>query len=129
MEHIKNSILAERIIHQDMHGLDHEEVWVIFLTAANTVITKEMVAKGTLKSALISNQVIFRRALLNNAASIILFHNHPSGDHRPSQADIQMTSRINSACKIMDIRLLDHIIVTDDSFYSFAEEKAHYHDV
>ena len=64
-----------------------------------------------------------RKALLNNAAGIILFHNHPSGNPKPGPCDIRMTSGLKSACDLMGIRFLDHIIFTDGSYYSFTEEQ------
>lgn len=115
--------LAEAYVHKDLCGIDHEEAWVAFLTLANTVICKEMVAKGTLNAASIDCRTVLRRALLNNAGNIILAHNHPSGNPRPSTKDIEFTNRLRDACKLMGIELLDHIIIADGSFYSFAEDR------
>ena len=125
---ITNSVLAEKLVHDEMHGLDHEETWAVFLTAAKTVICKEMISMGALKSTVFSNQRLLRRALLNNAAGIILFHNHPSGNPTPSVTDLTLTGRLKEACIIMDIDLIDHIIVTDDSYFSFASTTTYYHN-
>lgn len=78
---------------------------------------------GTLTQTSIDNRTVIRRALLNNAAGIILLHNHPSGNPQPSQSDIQFTSGMKKACDLMDIQFLDHIIFTDVDFFSFSEEK------
>ena len=120
---ITNSVLAENVIHNEMMDLDHEEAWLIFLTRSNTVIGTEMVSKGTLNSTSVDCRTILRRVLLNNAGGIIIAHNHPSGNPQPSSEDIRFTERLKDACKLMDISLIDHIIVSCKSFFSFAEEK------
>ena len=108
--------------HDRMHDLDHEEVWGIFLNRKLHLISEMMLSKGTLTSTSIDNRTVLRNALLLNAEAIILLHNHPSGDPVPSAADIQFTGSLKKACSIFDIRLLDHIIIAEDSFFSFAEE-------
>ena len=127
METVKQQITdcraAERVLHDNLSGLDHEEVWCIFLARDNSVIAKEMVSMGTLTQTSIDNRTVIRRALLNNAAGIILLHNHPSGNPQPSQSDIRFTSGMKKACDLMDIQFLDHIIFTDGGFFSFSEEK------
>ena len=89
METVKQQITdcwaAERALHDNLTGLDHEEVWCIFLARDNTVIAKEMVSMGTLTQTSIDNRTVIRRALLNNAAGIILLHNHPSGNPQPTR--------------------------------------------
>lgn len=127
LQPITNCTLAEQAVHDEMHGLDHEEVWALFISSSGALIAKEMISKGTLTRTSIDNFTVLRRALLNNAARIIILHNHPSGNHEPSPADISWTGKLRQACDIMNIQLLDHIIVTDDSFYSFNEEKSHYY--
>lgn len=116
---ITNCILAEQAVHDEMHGLDHEEVWALFLNSAAKIIAKEMLAKGTLTKVSVDNYTIMRRALLNNSARIILLHNHPSGDPTPSISDIHWTGKLREACTLMQMELSDHIILGDDSFYSF----------
>lgn len=95
---------------------------MIFLTANNGVITTEMLSKGTLNKTAIDSRTILRQALLKNAAAIILCHNHPSGNERPSPADIGLTDNLHKACMLMDIPLIDHIILSGSRYYSFAEE-------
>ena len=114
---------AANTVHDVLNGLDHEEVWGIFLTNDNSIISTEMLSMGTLTQTSIDNRTGIRRALLNNAAGIILLHNHPSGNPQPSQSDIRFTSGMKKACDLMDIRFLDHIIFTEGGFFSFSEEK------
>ncbi len=121
MTRINNSSDAASIIIPELQTLDHEESWVLFLTADNRLLCKEMITKGTLTSTLLDARTILRRALLNNAAAIILTHNHPSGNPTPSNSDIKMTSDIKEACHLMSITLIDHLIISTDSYFSFAD--------
>ena len=124
--HITQSIInpqaAEAILHDRMQSLDHEEVWAVFLDRKAKVIDQQMLSKGTLSQTAIDCRTVLRNALLVNAASLILLHNHPSGDPRPSTQDIHFTERLYKACDLMDVNLLDHIIVGEDGFFSFANE-------
>ena len=113
---------AEAILHAKMRTLDHEEVWAVFLDRKAKVINQQMLSKGTLTQTSIDCRTVLRNALLVNAASLILLHNHPSGDSRPSAQDIHFTERLKNACYLMDVQLLDHIIVGEDGFFSFANE-------
>lgn len=106
-----------------LRELDHEEVWLIYLTTANGCIGTEMVSKGTLNQTSIDNRTVIRQALLKNAAGIIVLHNHPSGTARPSAADIRFTQSLRKACTLMGLILIDHLIITENSFFSFAEDK------
>ena len=119
---IINPQAAEAILHDRMQALDHEEVWAIFLDRKAKVINQQMLSKGTLTQTSIDCRTVLRNALLVNAASLILLHNHPSGDPRPSQSDILFTVKLRKACSLMDIQLLDHIIIGENEFYSFANE-------
>lgn len=120
---ILNSHLAAAYLRDRLMSLDHEELWGIFLRKDKTVIVCEMLTKGTLTSTPIDARTIVKRALLVNAFAVVLLHNHPSGNSLPSQSDIMATSRIKSACSIFDVYLLDHIILSENSFYSFSEER------
>ena len=117
------SRMAQQVIHDQMVDLDHEEVWIIHLTNANTVISAEMIAMGTLNQTSIDCRTVLRAALLQNAAAIILAHNHPSGLPTPGRSDIKFTGELRAACRLMNIKLLDHIIMAKDSFFSFAQEE------
>lgn len=114
---------AQEVIRDSLSDLDHEEVWIIHLTMANTVISTEMISMGTLCESSVDCRTIMRAALLQNAGAIILAHNHPSGVPLPGQADIHFTKELKAACRLMDIRFLDHIIIAKDSFFSFAQEQ------
>lgn len=105
-----------------LYGLDHEELWVLYLNNANKVLSFRMMSSGGIDSTVIDLRLIFRNALNLYATQIILFHNHPSGDPRPSQNDIEKTKQISEAGKIMNIKVLDHIIIGDGNYYSFADE-------
>lgn len=122
---ITNCIAAEKAVRDVMYGLDHEEVWGLFLNIDNTVISREMLSKGTLTQTSIDNRTVIKRALMNNANAVIILHNHPSGNPKPSPADIRITERMKKACDLMDVRLLDHIILAGESFFSFSEEKTY----
>ena len=113
---------AKAILHEQMQSLDHEEVWAVFLDRKAKDIDQQKLSKGTLTQTSIDCRTVLRNALLVNAASLILLHNHPSGDPRPSAQDIHFTERLRNACYLMDVNLLDHIIVGEDGFFSFANE-------
>ncbi len=119
---IKASAQAAGYLREDLRDLDHEESWILLLNSANLPLAKKMITVGTIKSTQIDHRRIIKEALLTNATAIILFHNHPSGTPAPSVADINETNKLRKACDIFDISLLDHIILTDESYYSFAEE-------
>ncbi len=117
METVKQQITdcraAERVLHDNLSGLDHEEVWCIFLARDNTVIAKEMLSMGTLTQTSIDSRTVIKRALMNNAQGFILLHNHPSGNPFPSPHDTRFTAGLKKACDLMDINLMDHSICTD----------------
>lgn len=93
------------------------------MNRANVVLSYEMLFKGSLDSVNISARDIIAKALSKQATNIIVFHNHPSGSPLPSVSDIEHTRKLTKACKLMEISLLDHIIVSSGSFYSFADEQ------
>ena len=113
---------AVEVAAQNLRTLDHEELWVAYLSKENVVIAYEMLFKGSLDAVTISHRQIIARALSRNASNIILFHNHPSGNPTPSLSDINQTRMVNNACKTMEIQLLDHIIIGAGNYYSFADE-------
>lgn len=99
-----------------------EEFYVLLLNRANKVLGWMKVSLGGITGTVADPRIIFQAALLSNATSIIISHNHPSGNLQPSQADINLTRKIKDAGTILDITLLDHVIVTTEAFYSFADE-------
>ena len=106
-----------------LKGLDHEECWVIFLNRANSVIGKERMSVGGLDSTVMDVKSILRRALDRKASGVILVHNHPSGNAMPGQADIRQTSILKKALQTCEIGLIDHVVIAEDSWYSFADEQ------
>jgi len=99
----------------------HEVFGVLFLNQANKLRHFEIISQGGITATVVDPRIILRKALENNAVSIILFHNHPSGNLTPSEADRQVTHKIREAGKYHDIRVLDHIIVAETGYYSFAD--------
>jgi DNA repair protein RadC len=100
-----------------------ENFIVVCLNSANKIIKYEKISVGNLNSSVVHPREIFKTAIENNSASIILMHNHPSGNPEPSQTDISVTKRIAEAGKIMDIPVFDHIIIAGNSFLSFVERR------
>jgi DNA repair protein RadC len=100
----------------------HEEFWVLFLNRANRIISKQQISTGGMSGTVADPRMIFKAALDQKALSIILCHNHPSGNTQPSTADIQLTKNIVEAGKVLEISVLDHVIITQNGYYSFADE-------
>lgn len=105
-----------------LRDLLHEVFAVIFLNQNNVVIHFEVVSKGGITGTVADPRVILKKALEKNAVGLILAHNHPSGNLSPSKADAFLTQKIREAARFLDIRVMDHIIVSDEGFYSFADE-------
>ena len=123
----KISISSPRTVFRMMlpllRGLDHEECWTIFLNRANYVLGKERMSVGGLESTVIDVKTILRRALDRKASGVILVHNHPSGNPLPGQADIRQTGILKKALQACEISLIDHVVIAEDSWYSFADEQ------
>ena len=105
---------------------EQEEVHVIALNARQCVINHRLLFRGTVDSCLIHPRDLFRFLILSNASAFILFHNHPTGDPTPSPTDIKVTQKLVKLSRILEIRLLDHIILTPDGFKSLKELKVIY---
>ncbi|AJA67803.1 DNA repair protein RadC [Myroides odoratimimus] len=110
------------LINPIIGDLEHEEFWVLYLNNSNKVKYKAPLSKGGITGTVVDIRLLFQTALEQKAVGIILTHNHPSGKVKPSDADIQITKKIKEAGRIMDIQLLDHLIITEYSYYSFADE-------
>ena len=106
-----------------LRDIRHEECWLLFLNHANRLIGKEMVSKGGMESTSIDKRIILRRVLDRKASGVILVHNHPSGTPYPSVEDIRQTRELGKALTSCDLRLVDHVIVSGRSFYSFSDER------
>ncbi|MFD2920260.1 DNA repair protein RadC [Terrimonas rubra] len=101
--------------------LKHEVFAVLYLNRSNKIIRFEIVSEGGITSTVVDPKIILKKALETNAVSIILSHNHPSGNLKPSQSDKNLTERLLEAAGYLDIKLLDHIIVSENGYYSFVE--------
>lgn len=106
-----------------LYGLDHEELWVLFLNSKNKPLECKRMTSGGWTSTVIDNRQILREALMLRSSGLILFHNHPSGDPTPSIEDIKQTEKLKDASNLLDITLIDHIIVGDQSYFSLEENK------
>lgn len=102
--------------------LPHEEFWVLYLNNSNKVIYKSQISKGGITGTVVDTRLVFKIALEHHATSVVLVHNHPSGKLQASEADKQITKKLSEAGKHLDILVLDHIIVTEKSYFSFADE-------
>jgi DNA repair protein RadC len=106
----------------DMMDLAYEEFWILLLNRANDVMRKERVSLGGVSGTVVDPKIIFKSALDHLACSVILCHNHPSGNVKPSEADIRLTDQLKKAGMLLEIPVLDHVIITNNGFYSFADE-------
>ncbi len=107
----------------DMRDLKKEHFVVLYLNAKNQMVHKETISMGTLNENLVHPREVFEPALKYSAAQIIVAHNHPSGDPKPSEDDLELTKRLTEAGKMMGIEVMDHVIVSKNSYFSFKEEK------
>jgi len=121
---LKSSSIAGKIIQTvcDLNSATVEKFGIICVDAGMNIIGIHIVTVGGLTESLVDVRGIFQRALLNNAASIFIFHNHPGGSPSPSVQDIEVTNKVQKAGKIMGVKLIDHIIVFDGGYYSFNEK-------
>jgi len=119
-------ITSSKVVYEMMQpligDLKHEEFWVLFLNNANVVLSKQCLSKGGITGTLVDTRLVFKPALSQLATGIILCHNHPSGTLKPSESDKQLTQKINEAGKTLDIKVLDHLIITEKTYFSFADE-------
>ncbi|WP_166967669.1 RadC family protein [Yeosuana marina] len=102
--------------------LQHEEFWIIYLNNSNKVIHKNQLSKGGITGTLVDVRLVLKQALEVGATGLILAHNHPSGTLKPSEADKQITNKLKLASESLDIKVLDHLIVTEKNYFSFADE-------
>ena len=121
LEKITSSKSTFDIMQPIIGDLLHEEFWVIYLNNSNKVVYKTQLSKGGITGTIVDVRIVYKIALEHNATSLILAHNHPSGVLQPSEADIQVTRKLKQAGENLDIRVLDHLIVTENNYYSFAD--------
>ncbi|WP_218136848.1 RadC family protein [Hymenobacter terrestris] len=122
----RNTITCSRDIYHVMQphlqDLPHEEFWVILLNRANVVMRTVSISRGGVAGTVADPKLIFKEALEQLASSIVLVHNHPSGNRNPSAADIALTRKLKEAGQLLDLPVLDHLIFTDQGYHSFADE-------
>ena len=123
---IKSKITSSKdvfhLFHPILGDLPHEEFWILILNRSNHVIEKVRISQGGISGTVIDTRLILRNAIEKLASGLILCHNHPSGNTQPSDNDKKITEKIQKAANYMEINLLDHIIIADKNFFSFADE-------
>ncbi|OEJ99302.1 hypothetical protein A8C32_09045 [Flavivirga aquatica] len=102
--------------------LQHEEFWIIYLNNSNKVIQKNQLSKGSITGTLVDVRLVLKNALEVGAVGLILAHNHPSEALNPSEADKQITQKLKIAAQSLDIKVLDHLIITEKAYFSFADQ-------
>ena len=122
----KNKITSSKSVFELMQPvigeLLHEEFWIIYLNNSNKVIQKNQLSKGGITGTLVDVRLVLKNALEVGATGLILTHNHPSGTLKPSEADKQITNKLKVASESLDIKVLDHLIITENAYFSFADE-------
>lgn len=109
------------LLSPSLSDLPHEEFWILFLNRSNKVINRMKLSQGGISGTVTDVRMVMKRAIENLASGIIVCHNHPSGNLNPSESDTRITQKIKEAGNLMDIQLLDHLIVSDKDYYSFAD--------
>lgn len=102
--------------------LPHEEFWIVYLNNSNRIIKSAQLSKGGITGTIVDVRLVFKEAFQLGAVAVILAHNHPSGTLKPSQADIQLTKKLKTGGESLDIKVLDHLIITEKAYFSFADE-------
>ena len=118
---IRSSTTAYQFIKHLFEDLIHEEFHIIILNRANRILKSVLISKGGLSQTTADGKMIFKAALENNSSALILCHNHPSGTLKPSTADIELTTKLIAFSKLIDLTILDHLIITDTDYFSFAD--------
>jgi DNA repair protein RadC len=119
---ISSSISVFELMQPIIGELPHEEFWIIYLNNSNKVIQKQQLSKGGITGTLVDVRLVLKMALELGATGIILAHNHPSGTLKPSEADKQITQKLKKAGDSLDIKTLDHLIITEKAYFSFVDE-------
>jgi DNA repair protein RadC len=112
-----------RLMYPLVKSIEHEECWALLLNKSNRLISKELLSRGGHDSTIIDNRMVIRKALEKKATGVILVHNHPSGVPTPSAEDIRQTQALTKALRTCDLHLLDHVVIGDNAYYSFADEE------
>ena len=119
---ISSSVSVFELMQPIIGELPHEEFWIIYTNNSNKVIQKQLLSRGGITGTLVDVRLVLKNALELSATGLILAHNHPSGTLNPSEADKQITQKLKTAAQSLDIKVLDHVIVTEKAYFSFADE-------
>lgn len=119
---ITSSLSVFELMQPIIGELQHEEFWIIYLNNSNKVIQKNQLSKGGITGTLVDVRLVLKNALEVGATGLIVAHNHPSGTLKPSEADKQITQKLKLAAQSIDIKVLDHLIVTEKAYFSFADD-------
>ena len=119
---INSSRVIFNVMQPIIGELPHEEFWVLYLNNANKIIHKAQLSKGGITGTVVDIRLVLKMALEHNALSIVLSHNHPSGKLIASDSDIELTQKIKIAVKQLDMNLIDHVIITENGYFSFADQ-------
>ena len=119
---ITSSVSVFELLQPVIGELPHEEFWIVYVNNSNKVIQKNQLSKGGITGTLVDVRLVLKNALEIGATGIILAHNHPSGTLKPSEADKQLTKKLKTAAESLDIKVLDHLIITEKAYFSFADE-------
>jgi len=111
-----------QILRKYLSDLRTEEFWAIFMNQSNRVLHFSQLTQGGINQSIVDVRILFKTALDHYATAIIIAHNHPSGSLKPSQEDLEITQRIREAGKMLNIQLLDHLIITQNSYFSFSDD-------
>lgn len=119
---ITSSVSVFEVMQPIIGDLEHEEFWIIYLNNSNRIIEKVQLSKGGITGTIVDVRIALKKALECGATALVLAHNHPSGTLRPSEPDRQLTKRLKTAGESLDIKVVDHLIVTQKAYFSFADE-------
>lgn len=122
LEKITSSQSVFEVMQPILGELPHEEFWILYLNNSNKIIQKNQLSKGGITGTLVDVRLVLKNALETGATALILCHNHPSGTLKPSQADRDITQKLKTAAQSLDIKVLDHLIITEKAYFSFADE-------
>ena len=122
LDKVSSSRSVFNVMQPILGDLPHEEFWILYLNNSNKIIHKNQLSKGGITGTLVDVRLVLKNALEVGAVALILCHNHPSGTLKPSQADRDITQKLKTAAQSLDISVLDHLIITESAYYSFADE-------
>lgn len=120
---VSDSQAAYTALRTKFGKLPHEEFWILYLNNANAILCLKQLSMGGITGTVVDIRLILKNALETGAVGLIVAHNHPSGQLKPSRSDITLTQKLAKAASVLDIKLLDHLIITESSYFSFADEK------